>query len=170
MDEATTPHPEDPYGISKYAAELDLEAARLMFGLQYTIFRPHNVYGERQNIGDPYRNVIGIFMNQVMKGEPMTLFGDGSQTRAFTHIDDIAPVIAQCVQMPGSTNEVGFNVGADAPYPVKTLAHVVASAFRVPPEIRYLDARIEVAHAYSSHEKVRKVFGVSPRISLQERN
>ena len=48
-----------------------------MFGLDYVIFRPHNVYGERQNIGDRYRNVIGIFMNQIMRGEPMTIFGDG---------------------------------------------------------------------------------------------
>ena len=53
-------------------------------GSTTSIFRPHNVYGEHQNIGDRYRNVIGIFMNQIMQGEPMTIFGDGSQTRAFS--------------------------------------------------------------------------------------
>ena len=62
-----------------------------MFGLHYIIFRPHNVYGERQNIGDRYRNVIGIFMNQIMQGQPMTIFGDGDQTRAFSYIGDVAP-------------------------------------------------------------------------------
>ena len=77
MTEDLTPSPEDPYGIAKYAVELDLRAAHEMFGLDYTIFRPHNVYGEHQNIGDRYRNVVGIFMNQVMQGEPMTIFGDG---------------------------------------------------------------------------------------------
>ena len=69
MTEEQTPVPEDPYGISKYAVELDLAAAHEMFGLEYTVFRPHNVYGERQNIADRYRNVIGIFMNNVLAGE-----------------------------------------------------------------------------------------------------
>ena len=78
MSEATTPLPEDPYGVSKYAVELDLHSAHKMFGLNYVIFRPHNVYGEYQNIGDRYRNVIGIFMNQLMQGKPLTLFGDGN--------------------------------------------------------------------------------------------
>ena len=77
MTEDLTPQPEDPYGVAKYAVELDLRAAHEMFGLEYTIFRPHNVYGEHQNIGDRYRNVVGIFMNQLMQGEPMTIFGDG---------------------------------------------------------------------------------------------
>ena len=79
MTEDLTPQPEDPYGIAKYAVELDLRAAHEMFGLNCIIFRPHNVYGENQNIGDRYRNVIGIFMNQIMQGQPMTIFGDGSR-------------------------------------------------------------------------------------------
>src|SRR5215472_3143837 len=94
MTEDLTPMPEDPYGISKYAVELDLKTAHQMFGLPYIIFRPHNVYGEKQNIADRYRNVVGIFMNQVMQGQPMTIFGDGTQTRAFSHIGDVAPIIA----------------------------------------------------------------------------
>ena len=65
MTEDTIPEPEDPYGISKLAIEQDLKAAKSLFGLNYIIFRPHNVYGERQNIGDKYRNVIGIFMNKI---------------------------------------------------------------------------------------------------------
>ena len=56
MREDMVPQPEDPYGISKYAVELDLRAAHDFFGLDYVIFRPHNVYGEYQNIGDRYRN------------------------------------------------------------------------------------------------------------------
>ncbi len=95
MREELVPSPEDPYGIAKLAVEQDLRASRQLFGLNYVIFRPHNVYGERQNIGDRYRNVIGIFMSQILRGEPLTIFGDGSQTRAFTYVGDIAPVIAQ---------------------------------------------------------------------------
>lgn len=82
MTEDTMPHPEDPYGISKYAVELDLQAANKMFGLNYIIFRPHNVYGEKQNIWDKYRNVIGIFMNCIIKKQPQPIFGDGTQKRA----------------------------------------------------------------------------------------
>ena len=107
MKESLIPQPEDPYGVSKYAVELDLKTAHEMFGLNYVIFRPHNVYGEYQNIGDRYRNVIGIFMNQLMKGMPLTVFGDGTQTRAFSYIDDVAPYIANCVNIPSAYNE-GF--------------------------------------------------------------
>jgi len=97
MNEAMIPVPEDSYGIAKLAVEQELRVTHEMFGLNYVIFRPHNVYGERQNIGDRYRNVVGIFMNQILKGEAMTIFGDGTQQRAFTHIDDVAPIIAECV-------------------------------------------------------------------------
>lgn len=158
MTEDLTPQPEDPYGIAKYAVELDLREAHEMFGLNYVIFRPHNVYGENQNIGDRYRNVIGIFMNQIMQGQPMTLFGDGKQTRAFSHIDDVAPIIAASVARPAAFNQV-FNVGADRAYSVLDLAHMIAKAMGVSPNIKHLAARNEVVDAYSSHEKVQKVFG-----------
>src|SRR5947209_2324570 len=73
MIEETMPLPEDSYGIAKYAVERELKISHEMFGLNYIIFRPHNVYGEHQNIGDRYRNVIGIFMNQIMEGQPLTI-------------------------------------------------------------------------------------------------
>src|SRR6266496_2062196 len=95
MTEDMTPVPEDSYGIAKLAIEQELRASHEMFGLDYVVFRPHNVYGEGQNIGDRYRNVVGIFMNQLLQGQPMTVFGDGLQTRAFSHVDDVAPIIAQ---------------------------------------------------------------------------
>ena len=158
MTEELTPQPEDPYGIAKYAVELDLREAHEMFGLKYVVFRPHNVYGENQNIGDRYRNVIGIFMNQIMQGQPMSVFGDGQQTRAFSHIDDVAPVIAASIGRPAAYNQV-FNVGADKPYSVLELAQVTARAMGAQPNIKHLGARNEVVNAYSSHEKVKRVFG-----------
>jgi len=158
MREDTMPSPEDPYGISKLAVELDLKSAHEMFGLNYMIFRPHNVYGERQNIGDPYRNVVGIFMNQIMQGKDLTIFGDGMQTRAFSHIDDVAPIIAASVEKEEAYNEI-FNIGADEPYTVKELATIVCEEFDVPEALKFLEARNEVEHAYSSHEKVHSMFG-----------
>jgi UDP-glucose 4-epimerase len=158
MTEDAVPQPEDPYGIAKYAVELDLREAHEMFGLNHVIFRPHNVYGENQNLGDRYRNVIGIFMNQIMQGQPMTIFGDGQQTRAFSFIEDVAPVIAASIARPAAYNQV-FNVGADKPYTVAELAQVVSRAMGVEPDIRHLGARNEVVHAYSAHEKVQRHFG-----------
>jgi UDP-glucose 4-epimerase len=167
MTEDLTPKPEDPYGIAKLAVEQDLRVSHEMFGLNYIIFRPHNVYGERQNIGDRYRNVIGIFMNQIMQGKPMTIFGDGTQTRAFTHVADVAPVIGRSVLVKQAYNEI-FNIGADTPYTVNELAREVANAMGVEPQIVYLPERKEVKHAYCSHDKVAKVFGYRATISLKE--
>jgi UDP-glucose 4-epimerase len=165
ITEATPAHPEDPYGIAKYAVEQELRVTRDVFGLEYVIFRPHNVYGPRQNIADRYRNVVGIFMNQILQGRPMTIFGDGTQTRAFSYIEDVAPLMADAIDTTGAWNEV-FNVGADQPWTLNDLAHRVAAAMGVDPRIEYLPPRLEVAHAHSSHEKVRTVFGERTQTAL----
>jgi UDP-glucose 4-epimerase len=165
MTEEMVPNPEDPYGVSKYAVELDLNAAHEMFGTRYIIFRPHNVYGERQNIADKYRNVIGIFMNQLLRGQRMTVFGDGLQTRAFSHIDDVAPIIARSPLVPGAYNRV-FNIGADVPYTVLRLAEEVAAAFGEPCRVEHLPARNEVVHAFSDHSEMRRVFNPPPPTEL----
>jgi UDP-glucose 4-epimerase len=96
-------------------------------------------------------------MNQIMRGEPMTIFGDGSQMRAFTYAGDVAPVIAEAPFNPKAVGQV-FNVGADRPYAVRDLAVRVAVAMGVKPNIALLPARNEVVDAYSSHEKVRRAF------------
>lgn len=154
MSEAMQPLPEDPYGISKYAVELDLQAAHEMFGLNYIIFRPHNVYGEHQNIGDKYRNVLGIFMNNIMKKEAMSIFGDGKQTRAFSYIGDVAPVIAGAIRLPETWNQT-YNTGSDECCSVHELALLIAQAFNVEPQIVFLPTRLEVKHAYASHDKIK---------------
>jgi UDP-glucose 4-epimerase len=167
MTEETRAHPEDPYGNAKLAVERELEISKRMFDLDYVVFRPHNVYGERQNIGDRYRNVVGIFMNQILQGLPMTVFGDGQQTRAFSYIGDIAPLMADSLENPAACNQV-FNVGADQPYTVLQLAHAVAAAMGVEPQVRHLPARDEVKDAYSSHDKVQRAFGTHGSTSLDE--
>jgi UDP-glucose 4-epimerase len=160
LAESTTPMPEDPYGIAKFAVELDLKSAHEMFGLNSVIFRPHNVYGEYQNIGDRYRNVIGIFMNQLMQNKPLTVFGDGTQTRAFSYIKDVAPHIAQSVNIPAAYNEV-FNIGADKEYTVNELAETIMEVLGMKNDIRHLDARNEVLHAFSDHSKAKNTFGIT---------
>lgn len=167
MTESQAPLPEDPYGIAKLAVERDLDAAFRQFGLEYVIFRPHNVYGERQNIADPYRNVVGIFMRAALEDRAMPVFGDGSQTRAFSYIGDVAPVIARGGVEPAARNDI-FNVGADTPVAVRDLAARVAALFGRPLRIDTLPPRHEVVHAFSSHDKARQVFGAAPATPLED--
>ena len=167
MSEDMIPVPEDSYGISKLAVEQELRVSHEMFGLDYVVFRPHNVYGERQNIGDRYRNVVGIFMNQLLRGEPMTIFGDGLQQRAFTHIDDVAPIIAESVNVPSARNQI-FNVGADVPHTVNELAKVVSEAMGKPCHVNHLDPRNEVKIAFSDHSKAERAFGKREKTTLSE--
>lgn len=157
MREDMVPQPEDPYGIAKYAVELDLEAAHKMFGLNYVVFRPHNVYGEHQNLADKYRNVVGIFMRQLLNKEPVTIFGDGQQTRAFSYVADVSMPIAIAAHEPNAWNTV-FNIGADQPYTVLELANAVAEALQTRLEVRHLPARQEVVHAWSDHSRAHGVF------------
>jgi UDP-glucose 4-epimerase len=167
MTEDMTPVPEDSYGIAKLAIEQELKVTHEMFGLDYVIFRPHNVYGERQNIGDRYRNVVGIFMNQLLKGEPMTIFGDGTQQRAFTHINDVAPTIAASGFTDNARNEI-FNVGASVPYQVNKLAEVVAAVMGKECKIKHLEPRNEVKVAFSDHSKAERVFGAHGKTTLED--
>ena len=168
MREDQAPKPEDPYGIGKLAVELDLGAAREMFGLPSVIFRPHNVYGERQNVADPYRNVVGIFMNQIMRGLPMTVFGDGTQQRAFSYVGDIAGIIAESPWTDAAQNRV-FNIGADAACSVNQLAAAVAEAMGAPGHpIVHLPERHEVHTAVSDHAALAAVFGKRSQTALRE--
>lgn len=155
MTEQMVPIPEDSYGIAKYTVEQELRISKEMFDLDYIIFRPHNVYGEHQNISDKYRNVVGIFMNQLLNGEPLSIFGDGDQTRAFSYVKDIAPIIARSTENAEIYGEV-FNIGSDHAVSVKDLAGLVMKAMEMNEAIKYLEQRNEVKHAYASHEKIKK--------------
>lgn len=155
--EDTIPKPEDPYGIAKIAVEMDLINAHRIFGMNYIIFRPHNVYGENQNIGDKYRNVIGIFMNRIMNNQSIPIFGDGQQTRAFSYIADVGIPIARSVEIKEAYNQI-FNIGGDIPYNIKFLAELIKEKLGSMASIEYLESRNEVLHAYADHSKAKNIF------------
>lgn len=159
LTEETKPEPDDSYGIAKYAIEQELKATHDMFGMDFIVFRPHNVFGELQNIGDRYRNVVGIFINQIMQNQPLSVFGDGEQTRAFTYIDGVAPVIARSPEVKAARNQV-FNIGADVPYTILELTDAVRRHMGVPDHpLVHHEERHEVKHAWSDHSRIREVFG-----------
>lgn len=165
LRESHTPRPEDPYGIAKLAVEQDLAAAFHQFGLEYTIFRPHNLYGAYQSMRDRYRNVVGIFLNQAMAGKPLTVFGDGKQTRAFTYVRDIIGSIAESAWSVEARNVV-LNVGGDEAYEVGELARAVIEVTGKQLEIVHLPPRNEVVHAHSDHTRFREVLGTTQQTSL----
>ena len=158
MTEDMEPLPEDPYGISKMACEYDLKAANEMFSLPFVIFRPHNVYGPGQNMYDKYRNVVGIFLNQLQAGNKLTIFGDGHQTRKFSYISDVSYPIALSGLLEHVNNQI-FNVGGDIATTVNELAHVTAEAWNgANANVIHLDGRNEVTHAESDHKKLNCFF------------
>jgi UDP-glucose 4-epimerase len=165
--EDSPPRPVDPYGIGKLAIEYDLQAAYRYFGLPFVIFRPHNLYGERQNLSDPYRNVVGIFMRQVLAGRPCTIFGDGFQRRAFSYVGDVAPVIARSASAPAAQNRI-FNIGSDEVTHVRTLAALVQRTLGRETGFAFLPDRNEVNTAFCDHSLVRKVLGYANKTGLEE--
>jgi UDP-glucose 4-epimerase len=167
LRETHVARPEDPYGIAKLAVEQDLAAAHHQFGLEHTIFRPHNLYGPFQSMRDRYRNVVGIFLNQAMRGEPLTIFGDGSQTRAFTYAGDVVGKMAESAWLDAAKN-VTLNVGGDRTSSVSELAHAVLAATGAKVDVAHVPARNEVVHAHSDHTRFREVLGPIEETSLEE--
>ena len=167
MREDQMPRPEDPYGVAKYAVELDLAAAHEMFGLPYVVFRPHNVYGEYQNLGDPYRNVIGIFMNQVMTGRPLSVFGDGTQKRAFSYVGDIVPAIAQSPWVPAALPDLQHRRRHPLLGQRANRARGAGDGPAGPPGETPPGAN-EVRVAFSDHGKAASVFGLGSQTPLAE--
>jgi UDP-glucose 4-epimerase len=144
--ETHVPAPIDPYGIAKYACELDIQAASKQHDLKYTIVRPFNVYGEYQNIWDKYRNVFGIWMYNQLNGLPITIFGDGTQTRNFTYVKDILPALCTLGRRDKYNGSI-FNLGAPAAYSIADAAQIFASVVGTC-EVQFLPERHEVHDAW----------------------
>lgn len=121
--ETDKPEPEDIYGISKLACEHTLKVLATVHKFEYVIVRPHNVYGPRQNMRDPYRNVVAIFLNKILKNKPYYIYGDGKQKRCFTYISDVIDAMMQILRR--NVSGMTFNLGADAPYTVNALSGAI---------------------------------------------
>ena len=162
------PQPIDPYGIAKYAVEVDLELAKQQFGLCYNIIRPHNVLGIYQNIWDKYRNVIGIFIRKTINKEPILVYGDGEQTRAFSDIKYyMEPFDKLLTDYDGET----FNIGADNYFTLNEVAQTVQKigkkyGYDVP--IEHGEPRHEVKHAYCDHTKAKSMLEFKDETNLEE--
>lgn len=161
------PNPVDPYGIAKYTVEMDIRQACDQFGLNYSLVRPHNVIGTRQNIWDKYRNVIGIWIRQTLAGEPISIFGDGKQRRAFS---DISFYMTPFEKLMNGHDRETFNIGADKEFEILEIAKLVqkvSAKFGYSPEIKHFEARHEVKVAYCSHEKAKFHLGFEDNTDIE---
>ena len=152
FDETQQQAPIDPYGVAKYACEMDIQIANEQHGLDYCIIRPHNVYGVKQNIWDKYRNVLGIWMYQYLNNEPMTIFGDGEQTRAFSFIDDILEPLWNSATREEASKQI-INLGGVEEISIKEAANTLRTVIGTKDEFRYLEARHEVKHSIPTFQK-----------------
>jgi UDP-glucose 4-epimerase len=165
--EEMSPKPVDPYGVAKFAIELDLEAAKSQFGLKYSIVRPHNVVGIYQNIWDRYRNVLGIFVRQSLSGTPLTVYGDGLQLRAFSDVKFYMDPFKRLIS--AGDGEV-FNIGADSATSIIDVAEMVvseASKHGIKSNIDFLEPRQEVKFAYCNHDKAKQILKFDDRTNLE---
>ena len=158
--------PIDPYGIAKMACERDIEVANEQHGLDYCIIRPHNVYGAKQNIWDKYRNVLGIWMYYHMEGQPITIFGDGSQKRAFSYIDDSLEPLWNAAILPEASKQI-VNLGGIHEYTINEAADILAEVVGGAEKV-YLEKRHEVHSAIPTYQKSIDVLKFEHKTDLKE--
>ena len=166
FDEKQIPCPIDPYGVAKYACEMDIRIAGEQHGLDWCVIRPHNVYGIKQNIWDKYRNVLGIWMYQHLNGKPMTIFGSGDQTRAFSYIDDSLEPLWKSAIEPKASKQI-INLGGINSISIleanNILKKIIGSG-----ETVFFEQRHEVMHAVSTYQKSIDILGFNHETDLEK--
>ena len=166
FDEKDVPKPKDPYGVAKYACEMDIQIAGEQHGLDWCIIRPHNVYGPNQNIWDKYRNVLGIWMCQYMNNEPMSIFGDGKQTRAFSYVDDILEPLWKSGTEENCSKEI-INLGGTKFYTINEANQILRDVIGDGKKV-YKEERHEVKDAHSTWKKSVELLGYKDTTSLAD--
>ena len=163
--ETDQPSPIDPYGVAKYGCEMDIQIAGSQHGLDWCIIRPHNVYGENQNIWDRYRNVLGIWMFQKLNGKPFTIFGDGKQQRAFSYMDDCLLPLWIAATSEQSSKQI-INLGGTRETSIHDAAEILSKIVGGA-EIQFLEPRHEVKHAFPTSQKSVDILGYKDVTSLE---
>ena len=166
FDENQIPKPIDPYGVAKYGCEMDIQIAGEQHGLDWCIIRPHNVYGIKQNIWDKYRNVLGIWMYQHINGQPMTIFGDGEQTRAFSFIDDSIEPLWNAAIRPEASKQI-INLGGIEEISIKDASEILKEVIGSG-EIVHLEGRHEVKHSIPTFQKSIDILNFKYKTSMKD--
>lgn len=167
IDEDHPLNPESPYAVSKLAAEKYALAFYKVYGLPTVVLRYFNAYGPRQDTSE-YANAISIFLSRTREGKPLTIFGDGGQTRDFIFIDDIvtANILAAC--HPAAIGEI-FNISTGVVHSINQLVRIISEVAGREIPFSYAAPRTgEVRHSQANIDKARKILAYHPKIDLKE--
>ena len=161
--------PVDPYGVSKVAAENILKILSKTHNIEYNIAVPHNIIGPKQKYDDPFRNVVSIMINLMLQKKSPIIYGDGTQKRTFSDIDDCIYCLDKLLTDPQIVSQT-VNIGPDEEYiSINQLYHLLSNKLKFNLEPKYLEDRPnEVKEATCSADKARKVLGYKTSVSLDE--
>lgn len=155
-------NPKSPYGLQKYIGELYCKLWSNIYGLPTVSLRYFNVYGPKQSADGAYALVIPKFLKQVKQGEPMTITGNGKQTRDFTSVHDVvnANILAMLSKKVGKGEVI--NIGAGNNYSINEVAKLIGGP------IKYIESRVEPKDTLADNKLAKKLLGWKPRVSLKE--
>lgn len=162
-------HPTEPlvsYGITKLAIEKYLQMYHHLHGINAITLRVANPYGERQRI-ETAQGAVGVFLHHALKGTPIEIWGDGTVTRDYIHVSDVAEAFAKTVEYSGTRN--CFNISSGAGTSLNELVAIVKDVIRRPVEVRYLPSRsFDVPANVLSNDLARNELGWAPSISIRD--
>lgn len=166
FDERDPRQPIDPYGIAKSACEQDIQVAGEQHGLEWCILRPHNVYGPGQVFGQQYRNVLTIWMSRYRRGLPLRIYGDGSQRRAFSFVEDCLPCLYRAGFAGHAAGEI-INLGGRHDVSILSVAQLLGEILPGA-TLGYCEPRHEVHLAWCTTQKSEQLLGYQERTTLHE--
>ena len=161
--------PISPYGVAKLAAErYCVSFSRVYHSFETVVLRYFNVFGPRQNPHSQYAAVVPLFLTAIARGEPVTIFGDGGQSRDFTYVDNVVEANLRAADAEGANGRI-FNVAAGSPASVDTLAETISALLGKPVEKRYAPPRPgDLRDSYAEIEAARDVLGWQPTIGFED--
>ena len=160
--ESMEANPVHPYGLQKYVGELFAKMWHEVYGIETVSLRYFNVYGPGLDPNGPYALAIGRFLQAAMDKKPIVIYGDGTITRDFTHVRDVAAANLLAAESTKVGKGEVFNIGAGRQTKIQTLAEMFGT------EITYGPARIESHDSVADNSKAREILGWSPKMTLEE--
>jgi UDP-glucose 4-epimerase len=159
-------NPLSPYAADKLAGEYYLRFYHAKFGIETTAFRFFNIFGPRQDPSSPYSGVISIFVERVRQGEPVTLFGDGHQTRDFVYVGDLVKLLAQTLTTPQTAGQV-INVGRGKQCSLLDLLAALEKLTGKPVERKFAAARLgDIVHSCADVSRLVRLLGQAPQTDI----
>lgn len=167
--EDMVPQPQDPYGISKYAAEMVIKNLCETHNIEYVIVVPHNIIGPRQKYDDPYRNVASIMINLMLQHRQPIIYGDGEQKRCFSFVGDVISCLEKVAFQDNVVGEI-INIGPDEEFiTINHLAKTIAGLLKFELKPIYMPSRPkEVKLATCSANKARELLGYKTQYTLEQ--